>query len=191
MYWTIGKAGRGLHHRGFANGHPMQPQAELAPIWRRLVALCYESLLLIAVIMAAAMAFQLLWPGDPQSAITRYTRFGYMMALLFGYFSWCWQRSGQTLAMKTWRLRLVAAGSQPLSWKMMTIRFLLVLAAILPLPPAWIWAKHVPDMKWVLWLACAWAALPYLWAFIDRDRQFLHDRLVGTRLTLAPIGKVD
>jgi uncharacterized RDD family membrane protein YckC len=133
------------------------------------------------------MLFQLLWPDAPLSMLTRYVRFIYVITVMFAYFSWCWRRSGQTLAMKTWRLRLLDANGNLLAWRPIAVRFALVLAAFLPLPPAWIWAKHVPAMHWVLWPALAWACLPYVWAVLDRDRQFLHDRLIGARITLMPV----
>ncbi|WP_374347837.1 RDD family protein [Chitinimonas sp.] len=169
----------------------MSETLALAPLWRRLVSLCYDTLLLIALVLAGAMLFQLVWPGDAGSAVRRYTEFAYMVALLFGYFSWCWRRSGQTLAMKTWRLRLRSTTRNQPGWLAIAIRFTLVFCAFMPLSPAWIWSKHVPGMRWLLWLACAWAALPYLWALIDRDRQFLHDRLAGTCIELMPIAPRD
>jgi uncharacterized RDD family membrane protein YckC len=72
-----------------------------------------------------------------------------------GYFLWSWLRGGQTLAMKAWRIRLVDV--TPLR---ALLRFALALAL-------------VPTL------------ISIVWSFFDRERQFLHDRLVGTRLIVA------
>ncbi|PHV11437.1 RDD family protein [Chitinimonas sp. BJB300] len=158
----------------------------LAPRWRRLVALCYETLLLVAVLLAAGMLFQLLWRGEQASVLRRYVEFGYLLSLLFVYFAWCWRRSGQTLAMKTWRLRLQACDGSAPSWRAMLIRFVLALLIYAPLVPIWLWAKHAPGMKWAVWVAGVWAALPAIWSWLDRDGQFFHDRVAGTQIVLVP-----
>ena len=71
-------------------------------------------------------------------------------------------RSVQTLAMKTWRIRLVNPDGAPLTFKQAVLRFFLALLGLL-LAGAGFW-----------------------WAWFDRDRQFLHDRIVGTRLVRMP-----
>jgi uncharacterized RDD family membrane protein YckC len=72
------------------------------------------------------------------------------------YFLRCWLRGGQTLAMKAWRIRVV-----DITPGKALLRF--AYAVIL-----------VPT------------GLSALWIFFDKDRQFLHDRLAGTRLVLIP-----
>jgi uncharacterized RDD family membrane protein YckC len=69
--------------------------------------------------------------------------------------SWCWLRGGQTLAMKAWRIRLVGAS------------------------PARALARFV------LALVLVPTGISILWALLDADRQFLHDRIAGTRLVRA------
>ncbi len=162
----------------------MIPSYELKPAarWRRLVCLVYDSLLLAAVIFVAGMLFQLVIPAVSQSQPLRYGLFLFWLSAVYGYFARCWIRSGQTLAMKTWRIRLVTQEGCMLGFRQITYRFLIVLIAALPLLPAVMWAKHNPAEKWVSWLAMIWFAFPYLWAFLDKEKQFLHDRLVGTYL---------
>ncbi|MFC4160192.1 RDD family protein [Chitinimonas lacunae] len=163
-----------------------------APRWRRLVSLCYEALLLVAVLMACGMLFDLvlgrLAPGSQGQSWRSHLQFVYLLAMLWGYFIWCWRRSGQTLAMKTWRLRLDARSGGRANLKSLSLRFTLAVLMLGPALPLWIEARHRPELKWLGWAALVWAALPYLWAWLDRDRQFLHDRLAGTRLVLLPIG---
>ncbi len=93
-------------------------------------------------------------------------RFGYQLYLatvVGAYFMFCWLRSGQTLAMKTWGLRLVDQTGVGLSPRKAFVRYLLALAGTL----------------------CG--AVGFLWALVDADRQFLHDRLMRTRIVKAPI----
>jgi uncharacterized RDD family membrane protein YckC len=82
----------------------------------------------------------------------------YLLALSGLYFIWQWQRGGKTLAMKTWRLRLVTREGAPLTWRVGLKRFLYAIPAALLL------------------------GIGFLWALIDRDGLFLHDRLAGTMI---------
>jgi uncharacterized RDD family membrane protein YckC len=86
----------------------------------------------------------------------------YLLLVAGAYFIWFWRRGGQTLAMKTWRLRLVDTRGGALTPRLALARF--VLAALGTL--------------------CLGAG--FLWALVDRDRQFLHDRLAGTRIVSVP-----
>jgi len=125
-------------------------------IARRLAAMLYEALLLGAVAFFAAWLFFFASGGrDATSGWTRHALQLFIAAVLAAYFLWCWLRGGQTLAMKAWRIRLT--GVTP---KRAILRF--VLAALL-----------VPT------------GVSILWACFDRERQFLHDRLAGTRLVLT------
>ncbi len=54
-----------------------------------------------------------------------------MLAVFAAYFLWCWLRGGQTLAMKTWRIRLVAKnGHGRVSPKAALLRFLYALLLV-------------------------------------------------------------
>ena len=87
---------------------------------------------------------------------------GYVFLVLGGYFVWYWRRGGQTLAMQTWQLRVVTSAGGVVSVKQAWLRYAL----------AW------PSV----WLA----GIGLWWALLDPDRQFLHDRLAGTRIILLP-----
>ncbi|GAB3263066.1 RDD family protein [Chitinimonas naiadis] len=170
----------------------------LAPLWRRLVALCYESLLLCAVLLVSGGAYQLLLGGAgipateiAASPLWRNLMGAYWVAILYGYYAWCWGRGGQTLAMKTWRLQLRSADHQLPGARAITIRFIIALLVYLPPLPLWYYSKHVPQMKWLFWISCVLAALPWLWAMLDKQKQTLHDRLAGTQIVLLPVSRVD
>lgn len=132
-----------------------------APLLARLAAMVYELLLVAAVVFVAAF---IIIPvvGDMQAPWQRHLFQFYIVGVLFAYFSAFWLRSGQTLAMKTWRIRLVTQDGARLTLKQALPRFFLALLGLL-LAGAGFW-----------------------WALFDRDRQFLHDRIVGTRLVQVP-----
>ncbi|MEW5966805.1 MAG: RDD family protein [Pseudomonadota bacterium] len=127
----------------------------------RLAAMVYESLLVLAVLFIASLPF-LYVVGDAQSGWRHFAFQVYLVGLLFAYFATFWRRSGQTLAMKTWRIRLVGPDGGRISLKLALQRYLLAWASLLP------------------------AGAGFWWALFDRDRQFLHDRLLGTRLVRVP-----
>lgn len=124
-------------------------------IARRLASMLYEAIQLFAVAFFAGFAFQFASGGAPLEGWLRLAHQWLLLAVFAAYFLWCWLRGGQTLAMKAWRIRLVEV-----SPRKALLRFCLALVL-------------VPS------------GISLAWAPFDRDRQFLHDRLAGTRLVLA------
>jgi uncharacterized RDD family membrane protein YckC len=128
---------------------------------RRLASMLYESILLFAVWFVAVWLFQFAAATFDIAGWRRHLLQAFVIAVFALYFLYCWLRGGQTLAMKTWRIRLVSKdGHRDLAPKAALLRF----AAALLLVPT---------------------LLGILWALIDRDRQFLHDRLAGSLLIPA------
>ena len=115
----------------------------------------YEAILLFAIAFFAGFAFYFASRGAALEGWVRVAHQGLLVAVFAAYFLWCWLRGGQTLAMKAWRIRLV-----DVSPRKALLRFLYALAL-------------VPT------------GVSLLWALVDRERQFLHDRLAGTRLVTA------
>lgn len=130
------------------------------PLGRRLLCLVYEGLLLTAVILLAsglATAISEITGIGPHRAITRIT----ILAFCVAYFNWHWLAKGQTLPMKTWRIRVESVTGSALTPPQALLRFTYALITY-PL-----------------------FGLTIIWALFDNDRQFLHDRLAGTRLVSA------
>jgi uncharacterized RDD family membrane protein YckC len=128
-----------------------------APVLARIAAMIYESLLVTAVVFGASLV-SVLNVVDLHVPWQMFLFRLYLLGVLFAYFSAFWLRSGQTLAMKTWRIRLVNQNGSPLTLKQAALRFILAFLGLLL------------------------GGLGFWWALFDRDRQFLHDRIVGTRL---------
>jgi uncharacterized RDD family membrane protein YckC len=129
---------------------------------RRLASMLYESIVLFAIAFFATWVFQFA-AGTLRIVGWRLHLLQLLLLVVFAaYFLWCWLRGGQTLAMKTWRIRLVAKdGHARLSAKAALLRFLYAFLL-------------VPTL------------IGIAWAYVDRDRQFLHDRLAGSLLLPAP-----
>ncbi len=125
--------------------------------WRRIICMIYEFLLLLAVLFLASFIFHLIF-SDPQATYFRPLFQFYLLVIMGYYFSWYWTHGGQTLAMQTWKMRLVAADGSSLTKKQALTRYLFALISIF------------------------FFGVGIIWALFDRDHQFLHDRLAGTRI---------
>ncbi|MEK6595376.1 MAG: RDD family protein [Pseudomonadota bacterium] len=125
--------------------------------WRRIICLIYESLLLLAVLFIASFIFHLIF-RDTNAVYFRPLFQFYLLVIMGYYFIWFWTHGGQTLAMQTWKMRVVSVDGGSLTKKQAITRYLLALVGIL------LFGTGI------------------IWALFDRDRQFLHDRLAGTRI---------
>lgn len=117
----------------------------------------YELLLLLAVLFIASFLFHLIF-RDTQAVYFKPLFQFYLLAVMGYYFTWFWTRGGQTLAMQTWKMRVVTAEGRTLTMKQAIIRYTLAVIGI-------------------FLFGCG-----IIWALFDRDHQFLHDRLAGTRI---------
>ena len=150
-----------------------------ASIRRRLAALVYESVLLFGVIFVAALAFSLVMQA--RNGLTYRHLMSVWIAIVAGvYFVGFWHRGGQTLPMKTWRLRVVAANGAPLSAGRAIARY--VLAWLWFLPPLALHPLLGLTLPQTLLIAGIWFVQWAATGRFDPLRQFLHDRLAGTRV---------
>jgi uncharacterized RDD family membrane protein YckC len=143
----------------------------------------YESMLLFGVVFISGWLFSTLL----QQRHALYLR-GFLQDWLFVvigfYFVWFWTHRGQTLAMKTWRIRLVTSEGRDLKVFRALGRYLLAWFWVLPgLALAWL----IGAKSWALVLIPAANILLWsLTAYLDPQRQFLHDRIAGTRVEGMP-----
>jgi uncharacterized RDD family membrane protein YckC len=128
----------------------------LAPLRLRLMSLVYEIILLFAVLFVCSYLFIGI-ARDAQSGLPRAIFQLYLLSVCGVYFVFCWTRTGQTLPMKTWRMRVVALDGRTLTAGRALRRYLYAIPGML-------------------------SGISVLWAPFDRERQFLHDRLAGTRI---------
>lgn len=165
-----------------ANQKAPMPEMTTPSLRRRLSSMLYESLLLFGVLFIAGWIFSTLLQQRHALSL-RHGLEAWLFLVLAAYFIWFWTHGGQTLAMKTWRFRLVDVQGRPVGLWRAALRFLLAWLWILPglAVAAMLHAQQwmlalVPSANLVLWALCAW---------LDPQRQFLHDRIAGTRLVDA------
>ena len=152
---------------------------------RRLISMVYEGLLLFAVAFIGTWVFFFVSGGRPATGWLRIALQLHLAALFAAYFLWCWLRGGQTLAMKTWRIRLVAPGrpAVPADMALARLAYGAIFVGTFLVAIAGAFAHRNP---WLAFVTLAVSGIGLGWALFDRDRQFLHDRLAGTRLVLVP-----
>ena len=127
-------------------------------ILRRLAGMGYEILLLSGVLAVALIFPHVLIGAFAHRVATPTFLWAHLFIVLLAYFIGFWSHGGQTLAMKTWRIRLLTRAGGPVSPAQALLRYLLC------------------------WPSLCFCGIGILWALIDRDRQFLHDRIAGTQL---------
>ena len=127
---------------------------------RRLASALYDLLLLTALVLVATFPF-IAVVGDSTQGWRRHLLQAYVVLIAGAYFVGFWTRGGQTLAMKTWRIRVVRADGGLLTRARAVHRYVLSLLSFFAV------------------------GLGFAWALFDRDRQFLHDRLAGTAIVDA------
>jgi uncharacterized RDD family membrane protein YckC len=150
-------------------------------IARRLASMLYEAFVLAAIAFAAGNLFLLASVGQPASGWMRFALQLYLLAVFAAYFLWCWLRGGQTLPMRAWRIRLVAPGHARVPARVALLRFAyatLFVGSFL----ACLAAAFVHRNALLAFASLALSGIGVGWALVDRDGQFLHDRLAGTRL---------
>jgi uncharacterized RDD family membrane protein YckC len=129
---------------------------------RRLAAMAYESLLVLGVLSVTFMIPHVALGLGFEIVLPGYVLFAHIFLVLGAYFIWYWSHGGQTLAMQTWKLQI----STP--------------SGITPTLPTLV-------LRYVLaWPSILFYGAGLIWSIFDRDRQFLHDRLAGTRVIMKP-----
>lgn len=127
---------------------------------KRLLACLYELLILIAIAMLVTWLFIACFGAATQGGKRLVLQL--LLWLSIGaYFVSCWVKSGQTLALQAWKLRIVNADNSPLTWQQACMRYLL--ASLL-----------MGLFGMTLW-----------WALLNKQRLFLHDKLVHTKCISA------
>lgn len=159
----------------------MSSRASTTPGFRRrLACFVYEGLLLFGVLMFAGYLYSSLTQQRHALQGTLGLQ-AFLFVVLGIYFGWFWAEGRQTVAMKTWHLRIVTRDGRPLTQARAVARYV----------AAWLW--FVPALAWLgasgvrsggavaaaLGLGIAGYALL---ARLTPSRQYLHDVLCGTRL---------
>lgn len=103
------------------------------------------------------------------------------------YFVWFWSK-GQTLAMKTWHIRVVDRAGRSISQARALLRY--VLSWLWFLPPLLAVSPFGLSGGEVSVLMIGWVSVWALLSRFQREGQFWHDAWAGTRLVDARPGKI-
>ena len=135
-------------------------QRRVPSVTRRLASGLYDLLLVVALVLIATFPFLAIF-GDSTHGWRRSVLQAWVLFVAAAYFVGFWSHGGQTLPMKTWHIRLVRVDGAKIGIVQGINRFAFAVLGFLA------------------------AGLGFLWALWDRDRQFLHDRIAGTKLIEA------
>lgn len=159
----------------------------LTQLARRLAAISYDGLLLLAVLLLASAVLIPLTHAGTAPAYSPW-RTLYLLLVSFGFFGWFWTHGGQTLGMRAWRLQLQNHSGGMVSWPRAGLRFALSL-------PLWFYAGSVlivsytpphPESQWLSLLRTIPLPLRYgiacVWLIVDHWPDNWRDRLSGSRI---------
>lgn len=170
-----------LKRNSFAKMPTPNPESlPVPPRLRRFASMMYEGVLLFGIVFAVGYVFDTLTESH-DGEMFRHARQALLFVAIGVYFLLCW-RGGQTLPMKTWDIRLTARDGGRASMGRLLLRYILMwplplLAALLVKIASGITGYTSTD------LLIVFAPFSiFIWSGFDRDGQFLHDRLAGTRL---------
>lgn len=149
---------------------------------RRLAAFVYEGVLLFGVLMIAGLIYGLV-TQQRHALIGLHGLQAFLFLVLGLYFGWFWSHGGQTVAMKTWHIRLLTKDGRPVSLPRALLRYL------------WSWLWFLPALAWShvaglrsggsVTLALLVGVTAYaLSTRLNGQRQYWHDLLSGTRLVV-------
>lgn len=135
--------------------------AQAPGLARLLSSLLYEGLVIFGILLVGFLFPQIVLTAFGLGAQGKLLWVHLFLLLMF-YFVWFWLHGGQTLAMKTWKLRIVNADGSPLRPLQAVLRYM------------------------AAWPSVACLGIGILWALVDREHQYLHDRIAGTRIVFEP-----
>ena len=117
-------------------------QCPPAKLWRQLAAMLYDSLLIIAilfVVTAAVLAFN---NGEAIEHNHLYNLF--LLFVIFMFYGWFWTRSGQTLGMQVWKIKIVSELNASPSWATCMLRLTFALVSIICFGLGYWWRLFKP-----------------------------------------------
>ncbi|AOW13134.1 hypothetical protein LPB72_07380 [Hydrogenophaga crassostreae] len=156
----------------------LAPSLTAPPLTRRMACWLYEGMLMFGVVFISGWLFSTL--TQTRNALdNRHWQQAFLFIVFGIYFAWFWSK-GQTLAMKTWHIRVVDAQGRAVTQGRALFRY--VLSWLWFLPPLAAGAVFHLSGGEIGVISLGWIAI---WALLSRFHalgQFPHDALAGTRL---------
>lgn len=166
----------------------------------RLICLLYDTLLLIALLAVLNVILVGIFTSGQSansqeiellSAEVRYgLQFPASVLIIFGFYGYCWTRSGQTLGMQTWRLELIRRDGQRPRWRDALRRFLC--ACVLPVTCGAIaWVLQDGNGKAFGFSVLLGFMVNYVWGWLPltglSHGRCLHDVMSDTEVVRVPV----
>ncbi len=153
------------------------------PLWRRLLALVYDLLIVVAIVMVVGLLCQLATGGQlirtEGSAVVPIWYQALQALVVMAYFISAWRLGGQTLGMRPWRIRVTSDDGGTPSWQQALIRALVAAA-----PLVLLMLEPMIGLRTTLWtLLGVWAAW-FAAALFDPRRRAVHDFAAHTEVRL-------
>ena len=151
------------------------------PLWRRLTALVYDLLIVVAIVMVVGLLCQLATGGELiHTGDSTVVPIWYQLlqgVVVAAYFISSWRRGGQTVGMRPWRIRLTRDDGGTPTWQQTIIRVLVAAA-----PLVLLMLTPMLGLRTTLWtLLIVWTGW-FAVALFDRRRRVLHDLAAGTEI---------
>ena len=163
--------------------------ALLCRLPRRLAAIVYDGIVLIALLFFGALPPTLLYGEGITAPLPTALMLVYQLAIAFAFFGGFWTHGGQTIGMRAWRIRVVGIDGKSIGWRAAFVRFVMATAFW---ATAWtgLWwgvlVREVHTWSSILVVTCLAAVAGFWWGLFDRDGLTWHDRLSSTRLVHIP-----
>ena len=129
------------------------------------MAVCYDAVLLLAVLFFASALTLPFNSGQAitvdQSSISLYLFRFYLLSVSFFFYGWFWTNGGQTLGLRSWKIKLCRLDGGDVTWRLAALRFI---AACLS------------------WLCFG---MGFFWCLFDKKHLCWHDYLSNTRLYMV------
>ena len=132
---------------------------------RRISAMIYDGLLVLALIFLTTIPFIAVRSGEPVETNDNLFYKCVLLGVVFSFFVGFWMKSGRTLGMQSWRLQLIGQNGKRPNFSMATIRFFAALLSWLPF------------------------GLGFLWQLWDKEQLTWHDRISKSHIVHYPKDK--
>ncbi len=133
------------------------------PLWRRLMAIFYDAILLFCLVFIAWQPLPLIpdsfWPTP---LVGQMVRLAYLFGIIFLFLGWFWTHGGQTLGMRAWQVAVQGIDGNNVSWSAAWHRFI------------------VSGLSWAIF------GLGFVWSLFDSQSRTWHDIASDTRLLIKP-----
>jgi uncharacterized RDD family membrane protein YckC len=153
----------------------------VCPLWRRLIALIYDLVAVLAIVMTVGLVCQLATGGQLITTGAQvHIAWWYqpLQALVVAaYFVFSWLRGGQTLGMRPWRIRVTTREGTRLSLWQAILR-----AMVAALPLLLLLLAPALGLRTALWFVLGLWGIWFATSLVDSRCRPIHDLVAGTEI---------